>query len=114
MHSNRILELASVISTSVSSINQYLGSTGLPTPSFDPDAPRVLPDKIDAARNAVLDATSELHDLLLEPADLLRTLGSVRHIDPIGMDHSTEQIKLSDIARESYKPACYPEVQNRQ
>lgn len=87
MHSIRILELASVISTSVSSINEYLGLNGLPTPSFDPDAPRILPNEIDAARNAVLDATAELHDLLLEPADLLRTFGSVRQSYPIGMDH---------------------------
>lgn len=86
MHSSRILELASAISTSVGSINEYLELKGLPTPSFDPDAPRSLPDEIDAARNAVLDATLELHDLLLEPADLLRTFGSVRQFYPIEVD----------------------------
>lgn len=75
-----------MISNSVGSINEYLGLRGLPTPSFDPNAPRILPDEIEAARNAVLDATSELHDLLLEPADLLRTFGSVRQICPIRMD----------------------------
>ena len=91
MHSVRIVELAAVISNSVGSINEYLGLKGLPTPSFDPDAPSTLPNEIEAARNAVLDATSELHDLLLEPADLLRVSGSVRQIYPIGMDHWTEQ-----------------------
>ncbi|KAL2756633.1 hypothetical protein ACRALDRAFT_1080807 [Sodiomyces alcalophilus JCM 7366] len=67
----RILELASTISDSVAKLHQILTAAGQPSPSFDEDAPLAIPKEGSDAQDAILDATSELYDLLLEPLDLL-------------------------------------------
>ncbi|KAI1379802.1 sterigmatocystin 8-O-methyltransferase [Hypoxylon crocopeplum] len=68
-----IIQLAQTISTSVAKIDAALGANGLPSPSFDEDAPvGYLPPEILGAQDAVLDATTELHDLLLEPLHLIK------------------------------------------
>lgn len=69
----RIIQLARVISTSVAQIDGALSANGLPSPSFDEDAAvGYLPTEISDAQDAVLDATAELHDLLLEPLHLIK------------------------------------------
>lgn len=67
----RIVELAAVISKSVAELQTVLESKGVPSPSFDEDAPTRLPDECNQAQDAVLDATKELYDLLLEPTTLI-------------------------------------------
>ncbi|KAI0148064.1 sterigmatocystin 8-O-methyltransferase [Hypoxylon sp. NC0597] len=70
---SRIIQLARTISTSVARIDAALAANGLPSPSFDEDAPvNYLPPEILDAQDAVLDATAELHDLLLEPLHLIK------------------------------------------
>ncbi|KAK0712212.1 sterigmatocystin 8-O-methyltransferase [Apiosordaria backusii] len=70
----RIIQLAQTISKSVARINEILLAQGLPTPSFDEDAPaNYFPGEVSNARDAVLDATAELHDLLLGPLHLVKT-----------------------------------------
>ncbi|KAM7191681.1 6-hydroxytryprostatin B O-methyltransferase [Rhypophila sp. PSN 637] len=70
----RIIQLAQIISASVTKINEVLSIQGLPTPSFNEDLPaNILPAEGLDARDAILDATAELHDLLLGPLHLVKT-----------------------------------------
>ncbi|KJZ71732.1 hypothetical protein HIM_08874 [Hirsutella minnesotensis 3608] len=63
----RIVELAATISASVTTIDEILTIQGIESPSFREDAPVCFPKEACDARDAVLDATAELYDLLLEP-----------------------------------------------
>ena len=66
-------ELSSSIVEHVDNINKYLEANRLPAPSFDPDCPQNLlrDSAISASRQAILDATDELHALALGPAGIL-------------------------------------------
>ncbi|MCJ1397470.1 hypothetical protein MMC11_000663 [Xylographa trunciseda] len=68
----RIQELAAIISQNTTIIQTALVDEGLPTPSFEPNASVYFPPQVTSARNAVLDASQELHDLLLYPMSLLQ------------------------------------------
>ncbi|KAM7187060.1 6-hydroxytryprostatin B O-methyltransferase, partial [Naviculisporaceae sp. PSN 640] len=70
---SRLVQLAHTISESVSKIDHVLSKRGLPPLSFDEDLPiRYLPKDLSQARDLILDATAELHDLLLEPLHLVK------------------------------------------
>ncbi|KUJ18481.1 S-adenosyl-L-methionine-dependent methyltransferase [Mollisia scopiformis] len=71
MSQSRILQLAAIINKSVIAIHEILSANNLNSPSFDEYAPASFPEDISGARDAVLDATSELYDLLLEPLTLI-------------------------------------------
>jgi len=76
MASPTIAELATIISTNTAKVNEYLSNQGLQLPSFHVDAPSrslVAGDapEIEAAREAVIDATLLLHDLMLGPKEYL-------------------------------------------
>lgn len=73
----RIVELAAQISTSVAQLQEQLAAQGAPTPSFDEDRPEKLPSDVADLQDAVLDATAELHELLLDPIMLLFKFASV-------------------------------------
>ncbi|KAI9873469.1 MAG: hypothetical protein M1830_000374 [Pleopsidium flavum] len=78
MASARISELASIISRNTAKVNDYLSSRNLPAPAFDVDAPStsLIPpeaEEVEAARAAVIDATTKLHDLMLGPRDFLQS-----------------------------------------
>ncbi|KAL1980718.1 hypothetical protein VTN96DRAFT_3600 [Rasamsonia emersonii] len=66
----RIAELASTIATNTAKIDAYNAEKGLPSQSFDPDAPPKYdyPPEIEHARQQVLGATDELHALMAGPA----------------------------------------------
>ncbi|KAH8897336.1 S-adenosyl-L-methionine-dependent methyltransferase, partial [Thozetella sp. PMI_491] len=68
---SRMVQLAASITASVAEIQEFLSAHDIASPSFDEDAPLSLPREVSAAQNVVLDATAELHDLLLEPMSLL-------------------------------------------
>ena len=68
---SRILELADKISAFAIQIQEILDARHLPCPSFAEDASSSLPEEARDAQDIVLDATAELHDLLLEPVDLI-------------------------------------------
>ncbi|KAJ5092932.1 hypothetical protein N7456_008793 [Penicillium angulare] len=68
---SRIVELAQHIQQRTSDIDNYLLQNDLPTPSFDEDGPTDLnlsSVEMAKARSDVLEATLELHDLILGPA----------------------------------------------
>lgn len=69
----RIAELALIISTNTEQVDAHLARRGLPSPSFDPDSPAgtLRDSQIVAARLAILEATDELHALMLGPVELL-------------------------------------------
>lgn len=72
----RIAELSARIAANTTEIDNFLVSQSLPTPSFDPDAPLSLfhpntDDRILAAREAVIQDTLELRDLMLGPREHL-------------------------------------------
>jgi hypothetical protein len=74
--SARIAHLAAQISEASDALNGVLDKKSITGPSFDTESSG-LPRELDALRNKILDATSELHDLLLPPADLLKTYATV-------------------------------------
>lgn len=71
MNTSRILELSKIIRTNTENIHNDFASNGVPFPTFNPDGSTGVPEHLSTARDAVADATSELHDLLLDPMDLL-------------------------------------------
>ncbi|KAK8088423.1 hypothetical protein PG997_003384 [Apiospora hydei] len=73
----RIIELSQLIATETAKVDSFLGSRNLPTPSLDEDALQTIPipdelTDIKAARLAVIEACSELKDLMTGPKELLR------------------------------------------
>ncbi|KAF4633293.1 hypothetical protein G7Y89_g4831 [Cudoniella acicularis] len=106
----RIVHLAAIIGDSVTKIHEVLSAQNVPTPSFDEDTPTSLPKEVSDAQDAVLDATAELFDLLLEPLTLvykyhghnnsvcLQAIArfSIASIVPFG-----GQISFADIAKET-------------
>ena len=76
MTSSRIVELADSIQTNTSKVEKYLSSHGIPTPSFDIETPLEmdLPDDIEACRVAILEATDELHSLIVGPMQTVNWL----------------------------------------
>ena len=72
MAPNRIKELALMILNKTTDIDEKLNLRDLPTPSFKPEASKSLThDDISESRQAVLEATDELHALMLGPIGLL-------------------------------------------
>lgn len=73
----RIVQLANTISASALKIQEALSAKGIQSPSFDEDASFNIPLEIASHHDAVLDATAELNDLLLEPLNLIHRHGGV-------------------------------------
>ncbi|OCL11850.1 O-methyltransferase [Glonium stellatum] len=74
---SRLIELTDIIATETNKIDQFLAEHGLPTLSFDPNAPADFPvhsgnADIQQARRAVVIATKELHDLMVGPRETIR------------------------------------------
>lgn len=70
METSRISQLAATIQENTSIIDGYYADNGIPSPSFDTDFPLDLPAHIHGCRNAILEATDELSDLMLGVAQL--------------------------------------------
>ena len=72
-HMSRLTELSSVISTNTNRLQEYFVSAGLPMPSFDIGAPVdiSLPPDVELLRERVLDASTELNELLLGPRETM-------------------------------------------
>lgn len=76
MASSRILELANSIQINTSIVDRHFSSHGIPTPSFDINTPLELdlPNDIAACRSAIIEATEELHSLMLGPIQTVNWL----------------------------------------
>lgn len=73
----RVTQLAEMITVAVSEIQRILTQTSSPFPSFDEDAPAALPLELADARDAALEAASELFDILSDPIAMIRRQGAV-------------------------------------
>lgn len=73
----RIVQLAEDISKSVAKLVEILSKYGSPAPSFNDDGPFFLPKEASNVQDIILDATAELHDLLMEPLNLVYKQGGV-------------------------------------
>ncbi|KAL8654749.1 MAG: hypothetical protein Q9226_003313 [Calogaya cf. arnoldii] len=69
----RMTELAAIITSNTERMDAHLAHRGLPSPSFEPESPprALLEDGVIASRQAVLEATDELHALVQGPVELL-------------------------------------------
>ncbi|KAK7946089.1 uncharacterized protein PG986_010410 [Apiospora aurea] len=74
--SSRMLSLSATIHSAVSKMQNLYSRQQLTPPSFDEDAPSELPKEALELRDVVLDASSELYDLLLDPMTLLFQKGA--------------------------------------
>ena len=70
---SRISKLASIIQENTTIVQHHLEANGLPSPSFDASQPTELlgDDEIAASRQIILEATDELHSLMLGPVGVL-------------------------------------------
>ena len=87
MSSSRITELAELIQANTRKVQGYLVEHRLPLPSFDEDGPIDLnleSEDIQDARTSVMEASLELHDLLLGPSMCLRPVVCLPHCPHIG------------------------------
>lgn len=67
----RIIHPANVISASATKIQEALSAENVPSLSFDEIASNAVPSRVSAEQDSLLDATAELHDLLLELLNLI-------------------------------------------
>ena len=75
MSSSRITELAALVQANTAKVDGCLRERHLPFPSFDEDGPvdfKIESKEIEKARTAAMEASLELHDLLLGPSMCLR------------------------------------------
>ncbi|OCK75619.1 O-methyltransferase [Lepidopterella palustris CBS 459.81] len=75
--SSRLIELTSIIAIQTKKVDDYFAQNGLPGLSFDPNAPADFPVpnsnlEIQEARRKVVNATQELHDLMVGPRESIR------------------------------------------
>lgn len=80
MNTSRLLQLSSIIAKATEIIHNHLQENDVPFPTFDKDGSTGIPHDLFAAKNDVIDAASELHDLLLDPIDLLAQTANVSTI----------------------------------
>ena len=71
---NKIAQLAAIIAANTTKFDGWLTSHGLPSPSFDIETPLKLelPQEISQARQAVVEASTELQALMLGPVEHLQ------------------------------------------
>ncbi|KAK7555287.1 S-adenosyl-L-methionine-dependent methyltransferase [Phyllosticta citricarpa] len=77
---SRLTHLSNTIALETAKIHDFFVQNGLPELSFDPSAPLDFPvpvanAEIQASRRLVINATQELHDLMVGPSQSLRWLG---------------------------------------
>jgi hypothetical protein len=78
-------ELSWTITKNASIVSQYLGSNGLPQPSFNSDGPETVlpgdsPQAIQQARQKLIAASLELYQLAVGPSEFLPNLATGVHL----------------------------------
>lgn len=74
---SRLTYLATSILQSVAKLEEMLSKQGYPSPTFDEDAPPLLPKDTVQVRDSIVDAAAEVQDLLQGPLDIIYRHGSV-------------------------------------
>ncbi|UDD63752.1 hypothetical protein AFCA_011013 [Aspergillus flavus] len=95
---SRIEALATTIADSANQLQSLLAQHGIDEPSFAATCPPslALPPPVEAARNALLHAACEIQDLLLDPADLLRSYATNKHANLIAL-HFIQQFNIGHL-----------------
>ncbi|KAG8156627.1 hypothetical protein KVR01_013578 [Diaporthe batatas] len=73
---SRLTHLATSIVESVAVLEEMLSKQGYPSPTFDEDAPALLPKDTVKVRDLIVDAAAEVQDLLQGPLDIIYRHGS--------------------------------------
>ncbi|KAJ5280911.1 Sterigmatocystin 8-O-methyltransferase [Penicillium angulare] len=96
MASSRIDSLATAIAASAQELRTLLAEHDLEEPSFSMNYPTSVkfPPALDEARNNLLHAACEIHDLLLDPADLLRSYAA--HANLVSL-HFIQQFNIANL-----------------
>jgi len=79
MPSSRIAKLAALVKSNTDLVDRYLQEHDLPSPSFEENGPvdfEIESKDIQDARTVAIDASMELHELLLGPSLCLRPVVS--------------------------------------
>ncbi|KAI1768518.1 S-adenosyl-L-methionine-dependent methyltransferase [Hypoxylon sp. FL1150] len=106
----KIVALAAKISSLVAELQESLSAQGVESPSFDENSPPNLPSDLHHIRDDVLDATAELHEVLLEPLMLIYKFAGVSNVVSIesivrfkilGMIPYGSQVSFEDIAKKT-------------
>lgn len=74
---SRLTQLATSILESVAKLEETLSKQGYPSPSFEEDAPALLPKDTVMVRDLIVDSAAEIQDLLQGPLDIIYRHGSV-------------------------------------
>lgn len=74
---SRLTQLATSILASVTKLEDMLSKQGHPSPSFDENAPALLPKDTVTVRDLIVDSAAEIQDLLQGPLDIIYRHGSV-------------------------------------
>ena len=72
---DRITELAAIVSQNTEAISSHIKKHNLPPLSFAASAPMALPEELEGARTAVVEATEELKLLMQGPKEMLLSEG---------------------------------------
>ncbi|KAI0186156.1 S-adenosyl-L-methionine-dependent methyltransferase [Xylaria flabelliformis] len=106
----RFVQLAQMISSSASQLQEILVAHNAPFPSFDKDGDFQLPKEASKFQDVLIDAAAELHDLLLDPISLLHIHGTytnmiffqaITRFGIASMVPENGQISYEDIAKKT-------------
>ncbi|KAF7512644.1 hypothetical protein GJ744_000905 [Endocarpon pusillum] len=104
---SRIVQLAETIQSNTAKVDTHFTLQNLPSPSFDHDFPASLPEEIEQARNAIIDAADEITDLmqgskeLLEVPPALPSVLGLQLVNKFGVATSLapdEQVSFAELA----------------
>ena len=103
---SRIAELASLILYHTLKVENYISSQGLPSPSFDISMPAQLqfPEAIAESQNKVIEATDELHSLMLGP------IGFLFHQIDSPVWKPDKRSTVADCPAQSDQSPCYQSI----
>ena len=94
----RIAYLAAQIQDNTVKVDHYLQSKNLPSPSFHVDGPvdfQIEDGEIQKARETALDASLELHQLLLGPTMCIRPVVSITESTSCNTSRSQKSLDCS-------------------
>ncbi|GAW18771.1 hypothetical protein ANO14919_082530 [Xylariales sp. No.14919] len=76
LSASRLAQLSATIVESLAILEKSLQEHGVPSPTFDEDAPDLLPRDTVEVRDTIIDCAAEIQDLLQGPLDLIYRHGS--------------------------------------
>ncbi|ROW16957.1 hypothetical protein VPNG_01428 [Cytospora leucostoma] len=98
----RLTQLATHILESVAELEEKLSNQGFPSPTFNEDAPALLPKDTVQVRDSIIDAAAEVQDLLQGPLDIIFRHGSaISRFNIASLVPSGGQTTFAEIAKKT-------------